>query len=157
MTTNKALPRGASPEITEDTVFRKVNRRLLPFLLLCYTFAYLDRVNIGFAKLHMQADMPFLTDAIFGVAAGLFFLAYAVLEIPSNMLMHRIGARKTITRIMVLWGLTSAAMLFVHDEFSFYILRILLGIFEAGFAPGIILYLTYWYPAKRMASVMGIY
>lgn len=157
MATNKALPRGASQEITEDTVFRKVNRRLLPFLLLCYTFAYLDRVNIGFAKLHMQADMPFLTDAIFGVAAGLFFLAYAVLEIPSNMLMHRIGARKTITRIMVLWGLTSAAMLFVYDEFSFYILRILLGIFEAGFAPGIILYLTYWYPAKRMASVMGIY
>lgn len=143
--------------LTEDSVFRKVNRRLLPFLLLCYTFAYLDRVNIGFAKLHMQEDIPALTDAIFGIGAGLFFLAYAVLEIPSNMLMHRIGARRTITRIMILWGITSAAMLFVQDETSFYILRILLGIFEAGFAPGIILYLTYWYPAKRMASVMGIY
>jgi sugar phosphate permease len=143
--------------VTEDSVFRKVNRRLLPLLLLCYTFAYLDRVNIGFAKLHMQEDIPGLTEAVFGIGAGLFFLAYATLEIPSNLLMHRIGARRTITRIMILWGLTSAAMLFVRDETSFYVLRILLGIFEAGFAPGIILYLTYWFPARRMAAVMGIY
>lgn len=141
----------------EAAVFKKINRRLLPFLLICYTFAYLDRVNIGYAKLHMQAEIPGLTEAVFGVGAGLFFLAYAGLEIPSNLLMNRIGARKTITRIMVLWGFTSAAMLFVTNETTFYILRILLGVFEAGFAPGIILYLTYWYPAKRMASVMGIY
>lgn len=141
----------------EAAVFKKINRRLLPFLLICYTFAYLDRVNIGYAKLHMQAEIPGLTEAVFGVGAGLFFLAYAGLEIPSNLLMNRIGARKTITRIMVLWGFTSAAMLFVTNETTFYVLRILLGIFEAGFAPGIILYLTYWYPAKRMASVMGIY
>ncbi|MCS4594232.1 MFS transporter [Brevibacterium sediminis] len=141
----------------EAAVFKKINRRLLPFLLICYTFAYLDRVNIGYAKLHMQADIPGLTEAVFGVGAGLFFLAYAGLEIPSNLLMNRIGARKTITRIMVLWGFTSAAMLFVTNETTFYVLRILLGIFEAGFAPGIILYLTYWYPAKRMASAMGIY
>jgi MFS family permease len=141
----------------EAAVFKKINRRLLPFLLICYTFAYLDRVNIGYAKLHMQADIPGLTEAVFGVGAGLFFLAYAGLEVPSNLLMSRIGARRTITRIMVLWGFTSAAMLFVTNETTFYILRVLLGIFEAGFAPGIILYLTYWYPAKRMASVMGIY
>ncbi|TLK49138.1 MFS transporter [Glutamicibacter sp. V16R2B1] len=153
-------PRSAvasSRSSAEESVYRKINRRLLPFLLLCYTFAYLDRVNIGFAKLHMQEDIPAITEAVFGIGAGLFFLAYAILEIPSNMVMHRIGARKTITRIMVLWGIVSASMLFVRDEFSFYALRILLGIFEAGFAPGIILYLTYWFPAKRMAAAMGIY
>ncbi|GAB3624668.1 MFS transporter [Mariniluteicoccus endophyticus] len=138
-------------------VFKRVDRRLLPFLLLCYTFAYLDRVNIGFAKLHMQADIPALTEAAFGLGAGIFFLAYACLEIPSNLLMHRIGARRTITRIMVLWGVTSAAMMFVSDVTLFYILRVLLGVFEAGFAPGIILYLTYWYPVRRMARAMGIY
>lgn len=148
---------GSQAVVNEDSVYRKINRRLLPLLLLCYTFAYLDRVNIGFAKLHMQEDIPALTEAVFGIGAGLFFLAYAFLEIPSNMLMHRIGARRTITRIMMLWGLSSAAMLFVRDETSFYVLRILLGIFEAGFAPGIILYLTYWYPARRMAAVMGVY
>lgn len=141
----------------EVAVFKKINRRLLPFLLICYTFAYLDRVNIGYAKLHMQAEIPGLTEAVFGIGAGLFFLAYASLEIPSNLLMNRVGARKTITRIMVLWGITSASMLFVTNEAMFYVIRILLGIFEAGFAPGIILYLTYWYPARKMASVMGIY
>lgn len=141
----------------ERAVFRRVDARLLPFLLLCYTFAYLDRVNIGFAKLHMQADIPALSEAAFGLGAGLFFIAYACLEIPSNLLMHRIGARRTITRIMVLWGLTSAAMMFANNLTTFYVLRILLGIFEAGFAPGIILYLTYWYPVRRMARAMGIY
>ena len=141
----------------EKELFTKISKRLLPFLLLCYTFAYLDRVNIGYAKLHMQAEIPALTEVVFGIGAGLFFLAYAGLEIPSNLLMHRIGARKTITRIMVLWGFTSAAMMFVQNEAMFYVLRILLGIFEAGFAPGIILYLTYWFPAKRMAAVMGVY
>jgi sugar phosphate permease len=156
-TTSHRINDGNLASVSEDSVFRKVNRRLLPILLLCYTFAYLDRVNIGFAKLHMQEDIPLLTEAVFGIGAGLFFLAYACLEIPSNMLMHKIGARRTITRIMILWGLTSSSMLFVRDETSFYILRILLGIFEAGFAPGIILYLTYWYPARRMAAVMGIY
>lgn len=146
-----------SETVTEKSVYRKLNRRLLPFLLLCYTFAYLDRVNVGFAKLQMQEDIPGFSEAAFGLGAGLFFLAYACLEVPSNLLMHRIGARKTITRIMVLWGLTSASTLFVTNVETFFVLRILLGIFEAGFAPGIILYLTYWYPARRMGAVMGIY
>ncbi|GAB3496518.1 MFS transporter [Nocardiopsis coralliicola] len=140
----------------EDQVYKKVGRRLLPFLLLCYTFAYLDRVNIGFAKLHMQEEIA-LTEAAFGLGAGLFFLAYAVFEVPSNLLMEKIGAKRTITRIMVLWGLASASMAFVQSEAMFYALRILLGVFEAGFAPGIILYLTYWYSARRMAAAMGIY
>lgn len=146
-----------STQPTRAELYKKVNRRLVPFLLICYTFAYLDRVNIGYAKLHMQEDIPALTEAVFGIGAGIFFLAYALLEVPSNLLMHRIGARRTITRIMVLWGLTSSAMMFVNNEITFYILRVLLGIFEAGFAPGIILYLTYWFPAKRMAAVMGLY
>lgn len=141
----------------EDALFKKINKRLLPFLLLCYVFAYLDRVNLGFAKLYIQDDYPHLTDAVFGLAAGVFFLAYASLEIPSNLLMNRIGARRTITRIMVLWGLASSATMFVSEAWHLYVLRILLGIFEAGFAPGIILYLTYWYPAKRMATAIGIY
>ncbi|GAA3725009.1 sugar phosphate permease [Spinactinospora alkalitolerans] len=149
-------PKARASQAEEAAVYRKVGRRLLPFLLLCYTFAYLDRVNIGFAKLHMQDDIG-LSEAAFGLGAGLFFLAYAFLEIPSNLLMEKIGAKRTITRIMVLWGLASAAMAFVQDETSFYVLRVLLGVFEAGFAPGIILYLTYWYSAKRMAAAMGVY
>lgn len=150
------VPPARENRAEEDAVYRKVGRRILPFLLLCYTFAYLDRVNIGFAKLHMQDDIG-LSEAAFGLGAGLFFLAYAFLEVPSNLLMEKIGAKKTITRIMVLWGLASAAMAFVQDETSFYVLRVLLGVFEAGFAPGIILYLTYWYSVKRMAAAMGIY
>ncbi|MDN6100646.1 MAG: MFS transporter, partial [Corynebacterium flavescens] len=112
--------------VTAKDVYRKVNRRILPMLLICYTFAYLDRVNIGFAKLHMQEDMPMLTDAVFGVASGIFFLAYATLEIPSNLLMNKIGARRTITRIMVLWGLASSLTMFVTEPWQLYTLRIIL-------------------------------
>ncbi|WP_419688414.1 MFS transporter [Burkholderia theae] len=138
-----------------QALYRKLNWRLLPFLLLCYTFAYLDRVNIGFAKLAMQSDLGF-SDAVYGLGAGIFFLGYVLFEIPSNLLLPRIGARKTISRIMVLWGLTSAGMMFVHDETTFYAMRFLLGVFEAGFAPGMIFYLTYWYGQRRMASVMAV-
>lgn len=140
----------------ENAVYRKISRRLLPFLLLLYTFAYLDRVNIGFAKLQMSADIG-LSEAAYGLGAGLFFLAYAMFEVPSNLLLVRVGIKKTIMRIMCLWGLTSASMVFVQNETQFYILRMLLGAFEAGFAPGIIFYLTYWYSTKRMAGAMGIY
>ena len=136
-------------------LYRKIGWRLLPFLLLCYTFAYLDRVNIGFAKLQMQADVG-ISDAVYGLGAGIFFLGYVMFEVPSNLLLVKIGARKTISRIMVLWGATSASMLFVQGEYSFYALRFLLGIFEAGFAPGMIFYLTYWYTQKRMAGVMAV-
>ncbi|CAN0645339.1 MFS transporter [Burkholderia cepacia] len=138
-----------------QALYRKLNWRLLPFLLLCYTFAYLDRVNIGFAKLSMQSDLG-ISDAVYGLGAGIFFLGYVLFEIPSNLLLPRIGARKTISRIMVLWGLTSAGMMFVHDETTFYGMRFLLGVFEAGFAPGMIFYLTYWYGQRRMAGVMAV-
>lgn len=140
----------------QDAVYRKISVRLLPFLLLLYTFAYLDRVNIGFAKLQMSADIG-LSEAAYGLGAGLFFLGYVLFEVPSNLLLVKIGIKKTIMRIMCLWGLTSAAMAFVQNETAFYVLRTLLGVFEAGFAPGIIFYLTYWYSTKRMAGAMGIY
>ena len=138
-----------------DGIYRKVSLRLLPFLTLCYMLAFLDRINIGFAKLQMQSDLG-LSDAVYGFGDGIFFIGYVLFEIPSNLLLPRIGARRTIARIMVLWGLVSASMMFVHDARSFYALRFLLGVFEAGFAPGMILYLTYWYPPARMARTMAI-
>lgn len=149
MDLNKADPKRL------DTVYKKVTWRLLPFLLLCYFFAYLDRINIGFAKLQMQQELGF-NDAIYGMAAGIFFLGYVLFEVPTNLYFEKIGARKTITRIMILWGLTSMSMLFVTTPQMFYVLRFLLGVFEAGFAPGMIFYLTYWYSGARMARVMAI-
>ncbi|KGD92409.1 major facilitator transporter [Achromobacter sp. RTa] len=144
---------GADPRLAP--LYRKITWRLLPFLLLCYVFAYLDRINIGFAKLQMQQDVG-ISDAVYGLGAGIFFLGYVMFEVPSNLLLTRIGARRTISRIMVLWGLTSASMLFVQGEWSFYALRFMLGVFEAGFAPGMIFYLTYWYSQSRMAGVMAV-
>ena len=138
-----------------NQIYKKVSWRLLPFLLLCYFFAYLDRINIGFAKLQMQQELGF-NDAIYGMAAGIFFLGYVLFEVPTNLYFEKVGARKTITRIMILWGLTSMSMLFVTTPQMFYILRFLLGVFEAGFAPGMIFYLTYWYSGARMARVMAI-
>ena len=136
-------------------LYSRLDWRLLPFLLVCYTFAYLDRVNIGFAKLQMQSALG-MSDAVYGLGAGVFFLGYVLFEIPSNLLLPKVGARRTISRIMILWGLTSACMMFVHSETSFYIVRFLLGVFEAGFAPGMIFYLTYWYGPARMGRVMAI-
>lgn len=146
-------PPGADPRL--PALYRKITWRLLPFLVLCYLFAYLDRINIGFAKLQMQQDVG-ISDAVYGLGAGIFFLGYVMFEVPSNLLLTRIGARRTISRIMVLWGLTSASMLFVQGQWSFYILRFMLGVFEAGFAPGVIFYLTYWYSQSRMASVVAL-
>jgi len=136
-------------------LYRKISWRLLPFLLLCYVFAYLDRVNIGFAKLQMQADLGF-SDKVYGIAAGMFFVGYVLFEVPSNLMLPKVGVRRTLGRIMVLWGLTSTSMLFVQSETTFYVLRFILGVFEAGFAPAMIFYMTYWYAQKRMASVMSI-
>jgi sugar phosphate permease len=144
-----------NPETTLVQVYRKVNLRILPFLAVCYMFAFLDRINIGFAKLQMQSALG-LSDAVYGVGAGIFFLGYVLFEIPSNLLLPRIGARRTMSRILILWGLVSASMMFVHDARTFYALRFLLGVFEAGFAPGMILYLTYWYSPARMARTMAI-
>jgi len=125
-----------------------VSWRLLPLLLVCYLVAYLDRVNVGFAKLQMASDLH-LSDAVYGLGAGIFFLGYFLFEVPSNLILHRVGARLWIARIMVSWGIISALTMFVTTPAMFYGMRFLLGLAEAGFFPGIILYLTYWYPAHR--------
>jgi len=147
----------SSESAVDDTsaLYNKINWRLLPFLLTCYLFAYMDRVNIGFAKLQMQGDLGF-SDAAYGVGAGIFFIGYVLFEIPSNLMLPRVGARKTFSRILVLWGITSACMLFVRNVPMFYAMRFLLGVFEAGFAPGMIYYLSCWYGPQRMARAIAI-
>lgn len=137
----------------EGSVYRKVTWRIVPFLMLCYIVAYLDRVNVGFAKLQMLNDLKF-SDTVFGFGAGVFFLGYFLFEVPSNVILHRVGARVWIARIMLTWAVISGAFMFVDTPTSFYIMRFLLGLAEAGFFPGIILYLTYWYPAERRSRMV---
>lgn len=138
-----------------SSAYRKINWRLLPFLLLCYILAFLDRINIGFAQQSMQQELH-LSDAAYGIGAGIFFLGYVLFELPSNLLLTRIGMCKTVSRIMVLWGLTSVSMMFVNSEISFYVLRVLLGIFEAGFAPAMFYYCSQWFPRRRLAMALAI-
>ena len=138
------------------SVLAKISWRLLPFLLLMYIMAFLDRANVGFAKQAFQADTG-IGDAAFAFGAGVFFAGYALLEVPSNLILHRVGARLWMCRIMVTWGLVSAAMVFAHNETSFYVLRFLLGVAEAGFFPGVILYLTYWFPSAARGKAMGFF
>jgi len=139
-----------------DAVYRKVTWRLLPLLFLCYIAAYLDRVNVGFAKLGMQSDLP-LSDSIYGLGAGIFFVGYFIFEVPSNIILHKVGAGRWIARIMVSWAVISAATMFVNSVASFYVARFLLGVAEAGFFPGIILYLTYWFPAERRGRATSLF
>ena len=139
---------GAPPSAFEEATYRKVAWRLIPLLMLCYVVAYLDRVNVGFAKLQMSSALN-LSDAVYGFGAGIFFVGYFLFEVPSNIILHRVGARVWIARIMVTWGLVSILTMFVTTPTMFYVMRFLLGLCEAGFFPGIILYLTYWYPAHR--------
>ncbi|MEU3298759.1 MULTISPECIES: MFS transporter [unclassified Streptomyces] len=146
-----------SPDLArENAVFRKVVRRIVPFLILCYVFSYLDRVNVGFAKLQMSDDLGF-SEAAYGLGAGLFFIGYFLFEVPSNLMLQRIGARTWIARIMISWGLVSASFMFVTNEAMFYVLRFLLGAAEAGFYPGVILYCTYWFPSHRRARVIAMF
>ena len=134
----------------------KAARRLVPFLALCYMVNFLDRVNVGFAALSMNEDLGF-TPAVFGTGAGIFFASYILFEVPSNLAMHRFGARIWIARIMISWGLVSMAMALVSGTTSFYLLRLLLGVAEAGFFPGIVLYLTYWFPSRERARVVALF
>ena len=138
------------------SVYTKISWRIVPLLLIAYMVAYLDRINIGYAQLQMKETLPF-GDAVYGLGAGIFFLGYFLFEVPSNLLLERIGARKTLLRIMVLWGITAAAMMLVKTPTQFYIARFLLGVFEAGFFPGIILYFTYWYPSVRRGQIIAIF
>jgi MFS family permease len=140
-----------SGDTFETKTYHKVDVRLLPFLFLCYILAYLDRVNVGFAKLQMLKDLS-MSDAAFATGAGIFFIGYFFFEVPSNVLLKKFGARMWIARIMISWGVISACMIFVKGEWSFYAMRFLLGLAEAGFFPGVIFYLTLWYPSKLRSS-----
>ena len=142
--------------ISEDALYRKVSWRIIPLLLLCFVVAYLDRVNVGFVKQQMERDLGF-SDTVYGLGAGIFFIGYFLFEVPSNIILHKYGARRWLGRIMISWGIVSGAMAFAQDEVHFYLLRFLLGVAEAGFFPGIILYLTYWYPAERRAKVTSLF
>jgi ACS family tartrate transporter-like MFS transporter len=139
-----------------DAAAAKVRRRLVPFLFLCYIFAYLDRINVGFAALQMNAALGF-SSAVYGFGAGIFFVSYTAFEIPSNIILARVGARRWIARIMITWGVISACMMFVRDAPTFYALRFLLGAAEAGFFPGIIYYLTHWVPARERARTIATF
>ena len=149
----------------ETSTLAKVTKRLVPFLMICYFVAYLDRVNVGFAALTMNQDLG-LSQTAFGFGAGIFFLAYFIFEVPSNLLLERFGARKWIARIMLSWGILSGLMAFIPDisratgmgnENAFYLIRVLLGAAEAGFFPGIIFYLTLWFPAEYRARIVGYF
>ncbi|WP_414441129.1 MFS transporter [Burkholderia sp. 22PA0106] len=157
MTPHPAAPAAAQASPTElDSTYKKVFWRIMPFLMLCYVVAYLDRVNVGFAKLQMSQDLAF-SETVFGLGAGIFFVGYFLFELPSNLLMHKIGAKIWIARIMITWGLLSALFAFVKTPAQFYALRFLLGLAEAGFYPGVILYLTYWFPSHRRAKVIAVF
>lgn len=162
---------GAVDAAAEDKVFAKAAARLLPLLFVCYLAAYLDRVNVGFAKLQMAGDLQ-LGDAAYGFGAGIFFIGYFLFEAPSNLILVRVGPKAWISRIMASWALVSAAFAFVGEmhfgglaaafglkdaEFGFYVLRFLLGVAEAGFFPGVILYLTYWFPARRRSRMVAAF
>jgi ACS family tartrate transporter-like MFS transporter len=139
-----------------ESAIGKASRRLIPFLVLCYAVNFLDRVNVGFAALAMNEDLGF-TPEVFGFGAGIFFAGYILFEVPSNLALARFGARIWIARIMISWGLVATAMAFVAGETSFYALRFALGVAEAGFFPGIILYLTYWFPRAERARIVSLF
>jgi len=153
-----SVPKGEAVVETEaeKAIFSKVNWHILPLLLVAYVFAFIDRVNIGFAQLQMKTDLH-LSDHVFALGAGLFFVGYFLFEVPSNLFLEKIGARKTILRIMLCWGACATLMAWVTAPWQFYVLRFLLGAFEAGFFPGVILYFTYWYPSARRGRAIAIF
>jgi MFS family permease len=139
-----------------DRTHSTITWRLMPLLLICYLFAHLDRINIGFAKMQMSTDLHF-SDTVYGFGAGLFFIAYALSGVPSNMALDRVGPRRWIAILMVVWGVLSTSMLWIESSSGFYVLRFLLGVAEAGFFPGILVFLNRWYPARRRAQVTALF
>jgi ACS family tartrate transporter-like MFS transporter len=142
--------------VDERRVMARVTRRFIPLAFICYVVAYLDRVNVGFVAGELQRDLG-LSATAYGVAAGLFFLGYCVFEVPSNMVLERVGARRWIARIMITWGLVAMATTFVHDATTFMAARVLLGVAEAGFFPGMVLFFTYWFPASERARTGALF
>jgi D-galactonate transporter len=146
---------GSQIDLEGDAIYRKIARRILPVLFICYIVAYLDRVNVGFAKLQMMGDLKF-SDSVYGLGAGIFFLGYFLFEVPSNIILHRVGARIWICRVMVTWGIVSGCTALVRTPGEFYTVRFLLGVAEGGFFPGMLLYFTYWFPSHRRARIMAL-
>jgi len=140
----------------EERVFRKIAWRILPLIWICYVAAFIDRVNVSFAAEAFRTRLGFDAD-VFGTGAGIFFFGYFLCEVPSNVILHRVGARLWIARIMIVWGLVSSAMMFIGGKGSFYGLRFLLGAAEAGYFPGMILYLTYWFPSEYRSRTIGLF
>lgn len=145
-----------SKEADSHRLYRKIAWRLIPFLCFCYLAAYLDRINVGFAKLQM-ADQLQLSEAAFGLGAGLFFVGYILFEVPSNLILKRVGARVWIARIMISWGVLSACTMLVTTPGQFYLVRLLLGVAEAGFLPGVLYYLTLWFPTYRRGRIIALF
>jgi MFS transporter, ACS family, tartrate transporter len=135
-------------------LYRRITWRLIPYLFLLYIVAYVDRVNVGFAAIDMKRQLGF-SDTVYGTGAGIFFLGYALFDLPSNLMMRRVGTRLWIARIMITWGLVATLMVFVSSPHSFYTMRFLLGVAEAGFVPGMLLYLTYWFPSHERARAVA--
>ena len=152
-TAHTAAPLG---QVARDRTHSTITWRLMPLLLVCYLFAHLDRINIGFAKMQMSADLNF-SDTVYGFGAGLFFVAYALFGVPSNMALDRVGPRRWIATLMIVWGALSTGMLWVESASGFYVLRFLLGVAEAGFFPGILVYLNRWYPARRRGQITALF
>src|SRR5205085_1235917 len=140
--------------VSERSLLSRLTWRLIPFMFLLYIVSYLDRINVGFAALQLNKSLNF-DPTVFGLGAGIFFIGYFIFEVPSNLILERVGPRIWIARILVTWGIISSAMMFVNSALTFYILRFLLGIAEAGFFPGMILYLTYWYPAEARGRAVA--
>src|SRR3981189_3537277 len=145
-----------SASVGRPDIVQKVTRRLIPFVGICYLIAYLDRQNVSFAKLQMVGDLG-LSEYAYGLGASLFFIGYFLFEVPSNVILEKVGARRWIARIMVSWGIVSGLMAVTWNGPSFLVLRFILGVAEAGFFPGIILYLTYWFPSEHRARIIGAF
>ena len=150
------VPPPSQDSMLESVTMRKITLRIVPFLMICYFVAFVDRVNAGFAALQMNKDVG-LSASAFGLGGGLFFIAYVICEVPSNLAMKKVGARLWIARIMITWGIVSGMMALVVGPWSFYAVRVLLGAAGAGFFPGVILYLTYWFPSEYRGRIVAIF
>ncbi|ACA19417.1 major facilitator superfamily MFS_1 [Methylobacterium sp. 4-46] len=147
-----AGPLAGIDEVTERSVVRKVAWRLMPLIMICYMVAFFDRINISFAKFQLQSDLGF-SNVAYGLGASMFVVGYVIFEVPSNLMLYRVGARRWIARIMISWGIATALMIFIRAEWHFYALRFVIGAMEAGFAPGILYYLTLWFPASHRGRI----
>ncbi|WP_321816599.1 MULTISPECIES: MFS transporter [unclassified Paraburkholderia] len=155
MLINKALDGGAEVRDAESALMLKIKLRVIPLVIICYLFAWFDRINISFAKFHLQKELA-LSDTAYGLGAALFVVGYVACEVPSNLFLYRVGPRKWIARIMISWGIATASMVFVRSETQFYVARFIIGAMEAGFAPGVLYYLSTWFPAKHRGRVSGL-